>query len=151
MPIKPVKPKKKRPQAGLTLCQLQHLILGHTWDFMPCPEYPFKDDEDRRALYHKNKKYVFSRQGKEGEFEKPTFSWGERPAAWWDYEAPEPRKQIAGDAVEPVTSEMLKGVPRMWYERTGTECFETEFVYLKRLGLLFEGEEKRYAGIYIVK
>lgn len=110
MPRKRVR-SKKRNKGELTEDQACHLLCGMcVW-----PEFPFKNEEERRRLWEQNRDWLITRCVAGGEFtdREP----GTRPTAWWDYEAPEPLR--AG---------------------------ESEYEYLKRLGLLLPWEAKQLKG-----
>ena len=76
---------------------------------------------------------------------------GKRPWAWWRYEAPEPRRRLGGASTSseeaPHCPDWARGSsfgkPRVW---AGDVCeenpprFESEAVYLERLGLLSDEE-----------
>ena len=90
---------------------------------------------------------------------------GTRPAWWWHFDAPEPRKRLGG--VGKPASDCLAyvphltyGIPSTWMTRSLVEhmsgdysdslvdpsnppSFESQTAYLKRLGLLAPGEAKR--------
>ena len=72
---------------------------------------------------------------------------GTRPWCWWKYEAPEPRKRLGG--VGTARSDYLpdfKLPPTDAFVAVDPDdppSFESQAAYLKRLGLLLPGEEKR--------
>jgi hypothetical protein len=59
---------------------------------------------------------------------------GSRPAAWWKYDSPEPRRCITGDPVFPVWMQFSFGLPTV--ELPEKYQFESENDYLKRHNLL---------------
>jgi hypothetical protein len=84
---------------------------------------------------------------------------GSRPAVWWRYDAPEPRRRLGGVG-EPGWPDLHCGVPNHWAwptsiaggEFTGgpARCdpadppvFESQAAYLQRHGLLHDGEAER--------
>lgn len=92
---------------------------------------------------------------------------GTRPAAWWAYDARERRRRVDGKPHpfdnperQAKIASMIAQYPRsetdfnfLFYGGIGaylvpddfSAVFETEYEYLKRLGLLLEGEEELYA------
>lgn len=92
---------------------------------------------------------------------------GTRPAAWWVYDAKERRQRIDGGVYpfdNPERQAKVAGIVGQYPHRAGdfdylfyglpcplvvpddfAAVFETEFDYLKRLGLLMDGEESGYA------
>jgi hypothetical protein len=60
---------------------------------------------------------------------------GTRPWGWWEFEAPEPRRQIA-DGPEPVEGAPLWfGVPQFYRGIPPEGMYETQADYLARLGI----------------
>jgi hypothetical protein len=74
--------------------------------------------------------------------------WGTRPAAWWQFDAPEPRRLVSDHAgyLLPGKHIGFSGLPdfRAPLEVFNKMVFETQFAYLKRLGLLLPGESEKY-------
>jgi hypothetical protein len=85
---------------------------------------------------------------------------GRRPARWWEFSAPEPRRRLGGRGtpLHECTAYALSlhyGIPADWrrvgdYFTSGTPIdpqvpprFESEAKYLLRLGLLLPGERER--------
>ena len=134
-------PRPKNRPDRLTEDQLAELICG--FGFAGPGREVFESEEERRRLYFKNREDIFSRQGKDVGF--LSFAWGERPRAWWDYEAPEPRRQIGGGDFEMIGEKMTKGIPsrQRHADVRNPPVFEGQLEYLKRLGLLFESEEEK--------
>jgi hypothetical protein len=73
--------------------------------------------------------------------------------AWWKYEAPEPRRRIAGEGIAAIDTDncpewannLSFGCPTVWDDDYGDETetwFETEKNYLIRLKLLTPEEER---------
>lgn len=75
--------------SGLTLYELEDLLHGFVFF-----EEPFKDDDERRKCWKKNRAYILSLMGKPcaGETMALTngvyFEYGTRPHAWWRFDAP---------------------------------------------------------------
>jgi len=67
---------------------------------------------------------------------------GTRPYAWWKFEAPEPRRQVA-PGPESIGPANWFGCPSSFQGVPGDGMFETEGEYLDRLGLLTPHEEPR--------
>ena len=61
---------------------------------------------------------------------------GRRPPLWWEVSAPEPLQKI-GESSTPFPLGPNKGKWKL------NDVIETEFQFLKRLGLLLEGEETK--------
>ncbi len=127
----------------LTGIQFYYLVHGHC---ILDGDSAFRNDTEAKAAYFEHKDALFAKQAqKEHDWDNPTFSHGARPWGWWrwDPECPaEQRKQIAGNPVTPITTELYYGAPAQ-YTIQGEFSdikFETEFDYLKRHNLLFDGE-----------
>jgi hypothetical protein len=116
----------------LTEHQTIKLILGHDWF-----EKSFASEEAERAAWHEHKEELLARRG---EFDWTHYAHGTRPWVWWKYEKHAPRRQIAGEPVQAMSTDLYEGVPRLWNGDTNTVRFESQYAYLKRLGLLFPGE-----------
>ncbi len=94
-------------------------------------EIPFESEQERRVVWFQNRERLL----REHIAAKP----GTRPSAWWAYEAPEPRQLLSG-VVEQVGKELYCGMPVLTKDIYEESQFETEYDYLKRLGLLFDSE-----------
>ena len=113
--------RKRRSQtnrlAPLTDDQTMHLLIG--WCFNSVKyrglDFPFEDEEHRRQLWEHNRDFLIDKDvGNQWLYTRRP---GTRPAGWWDYEAPEPRRDL-----------------------------ESEEDYLRRLDLLFPGEDEAIRG-----
>ena len=157
--------KEKYNDSDLTNDQLDHLLLGHTFIGATKPDYgkmgyPFKSKQHRERCWKQNKEYIMSLMGEPKDdlcFSGRTFMPGTRPQAWWLYDAPEPRRilKVYPDTVdkEQAIKYCEKLMEQMGKNRmasfgaisiiAGCHGFkhESEFSYLKRLGLLLPGEE----------
>lgn len=69
---------------------------------------------------------------------------GRRPWAWWEYDAPEPRRQIA-PGPKPVGDDRWFGMPRCYRGVPPPEMYESEADYLDRLELLTDQERETLA------
>lgn len=132
-----------RPWQGknneLTKDQKEHLLYGYT-------KNPFRDDEERKKAWFDYREELMAVIGS-----RYSLSWGLRPHAWWSYEAPEPRKMIK--PAEPGYCEpdgrLSRGKPKFYklaklpVDLKKLPQYESQFEYLKRLGLLFPGEEEK--------
>jgi len=58
-----------------------------------------------------------------------------RPFSWWTFDAPEPRRRLDGKATTPHFD-----LPGHWIKKYDAANYETQYSYLKRLGLLTEAE-----------
>ncbi|MDA2937029.1 hypothetical protein MYX75_02040 [Acidobacteria bacterium AH-259-A15] len=98
-------PRKRRTPKicalqGLNRERIEHLIKGsvHAGN-----QFPFDDEEHRHQLWEENREYLMSLRGDPDSIDY----WGEttlylpatRPAGWWDYEAPEPRRLLRGSVL----------------------------------------------------
>jgi len=151
MPRKPMNSKRRKIH-DLSIEQLWVLIRRH--DFLRT----FRNDADRREVWRKNKKYIV---GLIGQAIKPEhcgglwandkiyFAWGERPDAWWRYDAPEKRQLIPGSPCwEFTTEETYFGLPcgvcGCKAKNYQFPEYESQFEYLQRLDLLLPGEAEKY-------
>jgi hypothetical protein len=148
--------RELRTEPGeLTLDQFNHLV--HGWALAATipdhgtPGFPFKSDEDRRQLWERHREKIMALRGKNLaprknflDDEAEGFPHGTRPSAWWSYDNPckEPRRQTEGPPVRPVDARLTEGKPLLWYEPVPDARFESQYAYLKRHGLLLEGEEE---------
>jgi len=131
---------KKWDHDKLTGQQIYHLIVGYS-HFEP---FPFENEEHQRALWFKFRDQLIRLNWEKHYSSDPSRGgWGTRPAAWWDYEAPELRQLIQGK----YPSELLEhgycfGAPRA----SGYGCeWESQEEYLDRLGLLTPEEKESLA------
>lgn len=97
MPVRPRKEITRRASGGgLTWPELADLIQGFCFF-----DEPFFDDQARRKCWKTHCKYIMGLQGKDvqgeafGLSQGVYFDFGTRPAAWWKYEAPGPRRFIS--------------------------------------------------------
>lgn len=126
MPRRRVKPRDRRDEP-ITKSQAEYLLRGWWLD----PE-PFDSEDQTRDcwLQHRDEIIALAKSDKEaGRFRSHTAPW-----AWWAFEAPEPRRQIAGP--EPFSPMPLWfGRPRGWnsFEDSEAAVFETEEAYFERL------------------
>ena len=69
---------------------------------------------------------------------------GSRPAGWWMFNAPEPRRRLGGTG-EPFEDAFERGLPEFWLtvDANDPPTFEAEPTYLARLGLLSASERRR--------
>ena len=83
MPKKPMI-AKKRKHSGLTADQREFLLYGRN---LLTVDFPFKNERHRKELYFQHQEELLEAVGLD-----------KRPAAWWQYSAPEPRRRIvSGD------------------------------------------------------
>lgn len=115
-------------QAQLTPKQRYHLLCGFA--FGPLGEEVFVSKDHRRAAWESFRVDLLDYWTREpaewrAQGNAPTFNTAEpggpgtRPAGWWDFDAPEPRRDAGPD-----------------------RRFEAEAAYLDRLGLLAPGERE---------
>ena len=133
MPRKAIIPKMRRVENTLTALELENLIEGHN---MLDGDEAFENEEDRRRCWEKNRLYILGLQGQPGQDEAMSFCHGkayfalfERPAAWWKYDAPEPRRCAT-------KRHESKGSLDYDYPE-----YEPQRTYLERLNLLNETEK----------
>jgi len=131
--------------------ELEDLLRGYT---LISPRRPvFKSESERRRVWEKNREYIMSLQNQKCRDESfglnsqidvyfPLFA---RPESWWRYEAPEPRRMLAGDPTAIIPEDGLrKGVPRCFRSREewAAMTFESERDYLIRNNLLTDLEKQ---------
>lgn len=109
-------------------------------EFAPC----FPSDEELAAHWKKHREAIL----KQYILKYP----GTRPVAWWDHDAPEPRKLIGGvefpegylvEKGAPGRAEWVEAVREDW---KNPATYEASVTYLDRLGLLTEAERRALAG-----
>ena len=141
MPKKQRKDKRKKA-VGLTESQIHHLISGWCIDspvrWHERLGFPFKDEDHRKEAWGENRDFLMTLRNDELSY--GTYLQGTRPGAWWDYDAPEPRKLISGTFVA-VGNDLFRGIPKRFEDKPVAK-WETEFQYLERLDLLFPGEKE---------
>jgi hypothetical protein len=141
VPKKQRKDKRKKA-VGLTESQIQHLVLGWCIDspvrWHERLGFPFKDETHRKEAWTENRDFLMTLRNDEPSFS--TYPQGTRPGAWWDYDAPEPRKLISGTFVA-IGDDLFRGIPKRFEDKPVAK-WETEFQYLERLDLLFPGEKE---------
>jgi len=125
---------KKRKDVGLTDDQREHLLRGSN---LLNTDFPFRSDQHRRELYELHKAELLKTIGRD-----------RRPHCWWQYSAPEKRRQvIAGDESKCLWDRGLHfGKARFWdvadglkhNEDPGRPIWETQKQYLQRHGLYQE-------------
>ena len=148
MPRKP-QTAKRRKLHDLTIEQLWVLIRRH--DYLRT----FKDQDHRREVWEKDKKFILGLIGQKirpehffgGQWVKGKiyFAWGERPDAWWEFEAKEPRRLISNPC-KFLTDTLAFGKHTGYGGCENSEFpeYESQFEYLERLGLLLPGESEKY-------
>lgn len=69
---------------------------------------------------------------------------GSRPAAWWWFDAAEPRARVGGTGTPAHLPECLCGIPTSWFEidQDDPPRFESQATYLDRHGLLTPAERR---------
>jgi hypothetical protein len=117
------------------------LLDGHDFPFMDPinPDAPEMTEDELRAAWEDLRDELL-----------PAFIAqhpGQRPWAWWAFEAPEPRRRI-GPGPEPVgEEEMWLGMPRLYRGLPPSlGMYESEADYLRRLDLLTAAEARALAG-----
>ena len=149
MPVSKVKKYTKSGAGELTDDQLYYLASGWCLDGMPEERWmvdyrsmPFPSWEDLEKAYKKHKAEVQAKVEEQRSWAKKLRAW-----AWWEYEAPEPRRQLSGP--KPLKENFLiYGKPAHWetYEDSRKAVSETDYEYLKRLGLLRPGDKENEAS-----
>ena len=139
---------KRKINANLTGWQLDHLLHSYTMD----QSFPFTNNENRKICWFQNRDFIIGLQGlKElpksigAFFTRKVFDYFERPAGWWDYEAPEMRRvikgkiEIPGDAcVWKDSNTFGKQAAVNWQDIE----YESQKDYLMRVGVLNNAERK---------
>ena len=150
------KPKRAHvgQKAKLTTDQIWHLCKGYCLYDRVSPNYrklgpndfpmPFRSWEHRKKVYFSFKNEIFALQGQNiPDSHVLAFAHGARPAAWWQFEAPEPRRLISGNKDFILNRDSyFFGLPNYYTNAAdhGTLVFESQAEYLTRLGLLLPGE-----------
>ncbi len=148
--------KRRSRKTGPALSENQalHLLIGICFDSHEgrALDFPFRDEAHRRQLWNENRDRLIQKDvGPGGGLvqREP----GTRPAAFWAFDAPEPRQKIEN-------GEYWRAAPgheEAWREYRGMDRamvpttenleidnyvveYETEADYLRRLNLLLPGE-----------
>ncbi len=150
MPRRPVRPIQRRIDGSLlTGREMEHLILG--FEILDEKEAPFNSDKQRRRCWKKHRNHILALQGQKAQGESFGLSSGvyfdffTRPAAWWDYDTPEPRRLLKGDPADALPEHgYLKGVPvnHRSFEARQEKKYESEVEYLQRHGFLTDTEKE---------
>ena len=125
--------------------QKDNLLSG----FSLGPE-PFSSEEERRKAWtaHRDElmQYIGHTSGP-GFYSQNGLRLGTRPAAWWQYDAKEPRRRLHGDiSIKPIGEEISgNGTLRFWTAAVHDDEFETQHEYLRRHGLLTDAEQEQTA------
>ena len=127
-----IKNDAKRNQ--LSEGQSCYFLIGHTWEFMDHPEFPFVSQGEREVVWAKYRKHLIAKCH-EPRVLKGFCDPGRnqlRPDEWWLVDAPEPRRVLNG-AIE--------------LDKNGTydkePVFESDGEFLARLNLL-TSEDRAY-------
>jgi hypothetical protein len=89
---------------------------------------------------------------------------GRRPSSWWRFDAPEPRRRLKGCGEASWPDRLSRGLPTGWHwpvaipggqfsggpapcDPSDPPLFESEPAYLRRLGLLVDGEADRLTDV----
>ena len=116
-----------------------YLLTGHDY----FNDHPFGDppDEDlMREMWEAHRDELMAERGP-----------GRRPWAWWQFEAPEPRRRVGGvgTSILHPAGHNGSGVPSLYgddYDTTNPPTYETEREFLERLNLLLPGESTLMGG-----
>jgi hypothetical protein len=113
----------------------------------------FKTDKDRFASWRTHREYIMQLQGQRvrGESfgltgDQVYFEMGTRPASWWAFDAPEPRRLLSGDPSGALPEHgFSRGIPKRFrsHEAFQSMRYETEQAFLQRHGLLGEQEKQQ--------
>ena len=163
MPLRPRKVVRRTKATGLTEMEIQDLVTGYCFF-----DEPFRNDEERRKCWKKNRAEILALQGKpiEGEASGVYFDFFTRPHAWWRFNAPVPRlfvkcsndfcryfsecpvpKNIPTETPDCLISEDVFRTECVSHNfRVYTPERETEKEFLKRNNLLTEEEKKQCLG-----
>lgn len=117
--------QKRNERAELTEGQVGQLVTGCNLDWHKEPDLSRKE---LRQAWEANREFIMAQQGEGRSFDG--FDYGERPFAWWIFEAPEPRR-IVGYFQGP------NGGKPMAIQ-------ETEADYIDRLDLWLPGEREKW-------
>lgn len=149
---------QKKSNLPLSFNQILHLLLGWCFGSMEGRDlqFPFQSEEHRRQVWEDNREFLINKDAN-GDAELAQREPGTRPAAWWDYDSPEPRKIIKNaqfwEHREPPymkkrgESPYSFGISKVMHPVEGWSAagyplaeYESEADYLQRLGLLLPGE-----------
>lgn len=139
---------KIRKETGLTNEQLETLVYGSC--LLTRSKPPFRGKEDKKVAWLRSRDWLMAQIGQgvicEG-FRDIEIPAGKRPWAWWAFESTRLRKIVAGSSSNCLPEHgYYFGVSRCYMDSEGIPIYETQFQYLKRNGLLLEGEEEAYRG-----
>jgi hypothetical protein len=113
----------------------QRLLGGHDWQFLDGPDLT---EAELKAVWSELRDELLAEHVREHP--------GSRPWAWWYWEAPESRQQVA-DGPSAVGKETWFGMPRCYDGVPPDGMYESEAAYLERLGLLNKEERRRLAEL----
>ena len=143
--------RASKPANILTEDQTMDLLEG--WS-LSSKQGSFKSEEHRRELWEQNRENLLNKKAVgfgESVIEREPFT---RPAAWWDYEAPEPRRVIKNSEYwrhiegyhfgKMRLIELEKPFEQMYfsYSEAPELEYESEKDYLTRLNLLNPKEKE---------
>ena len=135
--------QRKQETIGLNENQLDHLIRGYCWDFKTDVKFPFESEEHRKQCWKRHKEEIFRECQTDDETEcgfHPYFRFGDRPAAWWEYEKP-PERKFTTVRYQPGNAHHPDG---LWLERNDYEPMED---YLDRTNLWRMDEKRKFLAM----
>jgi hypothetical protein len=134
------------PRAKRSLMMWRWLLGGRggAWSFL--------EKRDLRDVWHEHAEAILAHHVKR----RP----GTRPARWWQFDAPEPRRRLGGTGTplhecSAYVAPFTYGIPTAWrthgdfftsgtpIDPTDLPAFESEAAYLARHKLFFPGERER--------
>ena len=131
---------KARQRPGLSDDHCEHLILGIC--VLNHSENIFESDDARRATWFEHRDEIMARCS--ADHDQHHYKPGTRPSGWWDYQSPEPRRNLGGP--------YLQNGEGFWFghpdsysspDPENPPVWESQISYLRRLNLLEPGEEAR--------
>jgi hypothetical protein len=142
MPRKPSKRVTKRADSVLSWELHLYLSQGFTFFLDETPSW-----EETKRLWKIYRAQIMATIGENypqnDERRHLHVPWGTRPYCWWRYESRGPRRLISGDPSAAIVEYgYWWGMPKV-YMSSVIPVYESQPAYLRRHGLLMEGEEER--------
>ena len=130
----------------LTDDQREHLCRGGC--LIGGPSIAFESEADAKAAWERHKADIMALQGQQVPYWNKGcvyFKYGQRPAYWWRYDAPEQR-QVIGKFIRPYFVAIHNGKHVYNHSKppTVSNIVESQVVCLKRTSQLMPGEYDKY-------
>lgn len=131
MPVK-LRKRRKKGQSPLHLTEEQEI------EFISVPVRIgvscFRSEAEKEEAWWRHREQLLATWLKE------PANLGKRPEAWWQYEAPEPRRLLEG-SLRPMDAGLHLGLPARYQPDKSPVTAESQPAYLARLGLLTPEEK----------